>query len=58
MEIWLSTVGLIVLGVIISGLSGVFQTALYHYAATGTAPGQAFNQAQLADSFRPRTGRR
>lgn len=54
----LAVVGLIVLGVIISGLSGVFQTALYHYAATGTAPGQAFNQAQLADSFRPRTGRR
>ena len=41
------------LSCMIATLSGIFQTALYHYAANGMPPA-AFADADLAGTFRPR----
>jgi hypothetical protein len=60
----MGTAGLIVLGavgvawiiasaVIVSALSGIYRTALYHYAAGGRVPGE-FADLDLHDAFRPR----
>ncbi len=43
--------------VVLSALNGIFQAALYHYAAAGDAPG-AFGSAELAAAFQPSTRRR
>jgi Family of unknown function (DUF6159) len=48
-------VGLVVC--VTSALSGVFQTALYHYAANGMPPA-AFAPATLEGAFRPKRNRR
>ena len=61
------TAGLIVLGgigavlliasaVIVSALSGIYRTALYHYAANGTVPGE-FSGIDFDAAFRRRTDR-
>lgn len=50
----LAVVWLVGVGVVIAGMSGVFQTALYHYASTGQAPQGAFDTATLANSFKRR----
>ncbi len=42
--------------VVLSALSAVFQTALYHYAVSGGVPGTAFTETSVAGAFRP--GRR
>jgi hypothetical protein len=58
------TAGLIVLGavgviwlvasaVIVSALSGIYRTALYHYAAYGQVPGE-FSGLDFSAAFRPR----
>ena len=60
----IGTAGLIVLGavgvawiiasaVIVSALSGIYRTALYHFAASGRVPGE-FSDLDLHDAFRPR----
>src|SRR6478736_3243592 len=60
----MGTAGLIVLGavgvawiiasaVIVSALSGIYRTALYHFAAGGRVPGE-FADLDLHDAFRPR----
>jgi hypothetical protein len=60
----MGTAGLILLGavgvawiiasaVIVSALSGIYRTALYHYAAGGRVPGE-FADLDLHDAFRPR----
>jgi len=43
--------------VVTSTLSGIFQTALYHYAASGSVPGDYFSRDQMSQAFRPRRGR-
>jgi hypothetical protein len=58
----IGTVGLVVLGgigailliasaVIVSALSGIYRTALYHYAANGQVPGE-FSGIDFAAAFR------
>ncbi len=60
----LGTAGLVVLGavgvvwilvasVVISALSGIYRTALYHFAAHGRVPGD-FSDIDFHDAFRPR----
>jgi len=60
----IGTVGLVVLGavgvawiiasaVIVSALSGIYRTALYHFAANGQVPGE-FSDLDFHDAFRPR----
>lgn len=44
--------------IVLSTLSGIYQTALYHYAADGTVPGEYFNDQSFADAFRTRREQR
>lgn len=46
-------VGLIGISIVMSTLSGIFQTALYMYASTGTIPA-AFADTNLPGAFRPK----
>ena len=46
----------IVIAVVMAALSGIFQTALYRYARTGTSGG-AFDDALLSQTFAPKRGR-
>ena len=39
--------------VIVSALSGIYRTALYHYAADGQVPGE-FDGIDFQDAFKPR----
>ena len=63
----LGTVGLVVLGAIgvawilvasvaVSALSGIYRTALYHFAANGQVPGE-FSDINFHDAFQPRRNR-
>jgi Family of unknown function (DUF6159) len=63
----LGTAGMLVLGgiglvwvllaaVVISALSGIYRTALYHYAASGQVPGE-FSGIDFDQAFRRRTNR-
>jgi hypothetical protein len=63
----LGTVGLVVFGAIgvvwilvasvaVSALSGIYRTALYHFAAHGQVPGE-FADIDFHDAFRPRQNR-
>jgi hypothetical protein len=63
----IGTAGLIVLGavgvvwligsaVIVSALSGIYRTALYHFAANGQVPGE-FGDVNFRDAFQPRRNR-
>lgn len=45
----------VVLAVIAAALQGIFVTALYHYAKTGTVP-SAFDRDLIANAFMPKTG--
>lgn len=45
--------GILTVSVVMSTLSGIFQTALYMYAATGTIPA-AFANTNLPGAFRPK----
>jgi len=60
----IGTAGLVVLGaagvvwligsaVVVSALSGIYRTALYHFAADGQVPGE-FSDVNFHDAFRPR----
>ncbi len=63
----IGTVGLVVFGaigivwilvasVVVSALSGIYRTALYHFAADGEVPGE-FSDIDFHDAFRPRQNR-
>ncbi len=45
---------MVLVAVVLAALSGIFQTALYHFAATGSVPGGYFDQAALRTAFQPR----
>ena len=47
-------VWLILVAVVLTALSGIFQTALYHYAVSGDVPGGYFEPGQLSQAFRPK----
>ncbi len=49
-------VWLLVAAVIVSALSGIYRTALYHYAANGTVPGE-FSGIDFEAAFRRRGNR-
>jgi hypothetical protein len=60
----IGTIGLVVFGaagvvwliasaVVVSALSGIYRTALYHFAAHGRVPGE-FSDIDFHDAFRPR----
>lgn len=42
--------------IVMATLNGIFQTALYHYAADGTVPGGYFNDQAFAGAFRTKGG--
>jgi hypothetical protein len=52
----LFVVWMLLVSVTTSALSGVFQTALYHYAVAGEVP-PGFTRDQIADAFTPARGR-
>ncbi len=52
--IGLGVVWVIVVAVVLAALSVVFQTALYHFAATGQVPGAYFGPTTLQQAFAPR----
>ncbi len=47
----------LLVGVVLATLSGIFQTALYHYAVDGRVPSGYFSDATMASAFAPRKGR-
>lgn len=50
----IAVVGIIGVSVVLSSLNAIFQTALYHYANTGSVPGGYFNDDNFAHAFVPR----
>lgn len=54
----IGVVWLILVAVVIAALSGVFQTALYHYAVDGSVPGTYFDGATMRGAFDVRSGGR
>jgi hypothetical protein len=46
---------IVILAVIYSAMQGIFVTALYTYARTGTVP-SAFNRDLIENAFRPKQG--
>ena len=50
----IAVVGIIGVSVVLSALNAIFQTALYHYANTGSVPGDYFDDANFAHAFVPR----
>ena len=51
-------VWLIGVAVTMAALNGIFQTALYHFAVSGSVPGRYFDERQLNSAFGPRSGPR
>ena len=49
----LGVIWLIVAAVVISALSGIYRTALYHYVANGVVPGE-FSGIDFGQAFRRR----
>lgn len=47
----------VVVAVVIATLSGIFQTALYHYATEGSVPGGFYRDGVFAGAFAPRRDR-
>ncbi len=62
---WSAVVAVSVLGglwivavvVVMSALSGIFQTALYHFATDGQSPAGYFDDRVMGEAFAPRRGR-
>ncbi len=50
----IAVVGLVAVSVILAALNAIFQTALYHYASSGSVPGGYFNNDNFAHAFVPR----
>ena len=55
--IGLSVLWMVLVAVVMSALSGIFQTALYHFAVGGEAPSGYFDSQILADAFQKRRRR-
>jgi len=51
--LWLAGVA-----IVMSTLSGIYQTALYHFAADGTVPGEFYNDQSFATAFRSKREQR
>lgn len=49
-----AVVGIVGVSVVLSALNAIFQTALYHYASSGSVPGGYFNDDNFAHAFVPR----
>jgi hypothetical protein len=49
-----AVVGLVGVSVVLAALNAIFQTALYHYASSGSVPGGYFNDDNFAHAFVPR----
>ena len=49
-----AVVGIVGVSVVLSALNAIFQTALYHYASSGSVPGGYFNDENFAHAFVPR----
>ncbi len=49
---------LIGVAIVMATLSGIFQTALYHYATDGNVPGDYFQAGVFDDAFMPRSRNR
>ncbi len=47
-------VGIVGVSVVLAALNAIFQTALYHYASSGSVPGGYFNDENFAHAFVPR----
>lgn len=56
--ILLGVAWILLVAVTMAALSAIFQTALYHYAADGQAPGQFFPQQTLDNAFLEKQNRR
>lgn len=56
-SIGLGALWMLVVIVVMSALSGIFQTALYHFAVDGQAPQEYFDDRIMTEAFRPRRGR-
>lgn len=50
----IAVVGIIGVSVVMAALNAIFQTALYHYASSGSVPGGYFNNDDFAQAFVPR----
>ena len=46
-----AVVGVICVSVVLAALNAIFQTALYHYASSGSVPGGYFNDDNFAHAF-------
>lgn len=53
----LAVLWMIVVAVVLAALSGIFQTALYHYAVDGQVPSGYFPSEALSSAFAPKRGR-
>ncbi len=49
-----AVVGVIGVSVVMAALNAIFQTALYHYASSGSVPGEYFDNDNFANAFVPR----
>ena len=49
---------ILVVAIVLATLSGIFQTALYHYATDGAVPGGFFREGAFDDAFMPRNRNR
>ncbi len=47
----IAVVGIVAVSVIMAALNAIFQTALYHYASSGSVPGSYFNDDNFAHAF-------
>jgi len=47
----IAVVGILTVTVVLSALNAIFQTALYHYASSGSVPGGYFNDDNFAHAF-------
>ena len=56
--IGLGALWMLVVIVVMSALSGIFQTALYHFAVDSQAPQEYFDNRTMHEAFRPKSGRR
>lgn len=49
-----AVVGVVGVSVVLAALNAIFQTALYHYASSGSVPGDYFDDDNFAHAFVPR----
>jgi hypothetical protein len=54
----LGVLWMIAVAVVLAALSGIFQTALYHFAVDGSLPAGTFNASTMQSAFAPKRGGR